>query len=179
MGVLHGLLVAGVIGLIAVMPCLICALLMSADDLLYRAGEAIRGWMPSRRRQERRSDLGGRWSRTRLGRKWQLSRVGQKIDEVTVAARVPRAVGPPIEQVAGDLRRLNRLRESVATRSRVWFVAVQEAYDEGLCIACAQLDVEEHLTELAGVDLELERLRVEGELQRAGLVLRNAGAQQR
>jgi hypothetical protein len=180
-GVLHGLLVAGVIGLIAVAPCLICALLMSADEMMYRAGEAIRGWGPWRRRKERRergSELGGRWSRTRLGRRWQLSRVGRGIDEVA-HARAMRAVGPPIEQVAGDLRRLNRLRVSVATRSRVWYVAVQEAYDEGLGIACAQLGVEEHLGELAGVDLELERLRVEGELQRAGLVLRNAGAQQR
>jgi hypothetical protein len=175
-GVLHGLLVAGVIGLIAVAPCLVCALLMSADEIMYRVGETLRGW--KRRVQERRSGLGGRWSRTRLGRRWQLSRVGRRVDEVA-PARVQRAVGPPIEQVAGDLRRLNRLRESVATRSRVWFVAVQEAYDEGLCIACLQLGVEEHLSELAGVDLELERLRVEGELQRAGLVLRNAGAQQR
>ncbi|WP_432980851.1 hypothetical protein [Dactylosporangium sp. CA-233914] len=91
---------------------------------------------------------------------------------------MPQVAGPPIEQVAGDLRRLNRLRESVAMRSRVWFVAVQEAYDEGLHTACVQLGVEEHLDGLAGVDLELERLRVEGELQRAGLVLRNAGAQQ-
>jgi hypothetical protein len=175
-GVLHGLLVAGVIGLIAVAPCLVCALLLSADDLLYRGGEAFREWR--RQRRKRRSELGGRWSRTRIGQKWQLSRAGQKVEQVA-RPRMSGVVGPPIEQVAGDLRRLNRLRESVATRSRVWFVAVQEAYDEGLCIACAQLDVEEHLGELAGVDLELERLRVEGELQRAGLVLRNAGAQQR
>ncbi|MEV6926791.1 hypothetical protein AB0M46_20110 [Dactylosporangium sp. NPDC051485] len=175
MGVLHGLLVAGVIGLIAVAPCLICALLLSADEIVSRGVERTRRWLPRRRR---RSVLGGRWSATRLGRRWQLSRFGRGIDGVT-NARPPRAVGPSIEQVAGDLRRLNRLRQSVAKRSRVWFVAVQEAYDEGLRIACAQLDVEEHLQELAGVDLELERLRVEGELQRAGLVLRNLGAQQR
>ncbi|MFI5913648.1 hypothetical protein [Dactylosporangium sp. NPDC051541] len=58
-------------------------------------------------------------------------------------------------------------------------MAVQEAYDEGLHVACAELKVEEHLDELTGIDLEVERLRVEGELERAGLVLRNAGAEQR
>jgi hypothetical protein len=116
----------------------------------------------------------GSETRTRRGW-WRLDRSGRELGDL----KGGRAVGPPIEQVAGDLRRLNRLRESVATRSRVWFVAVQEAYDEGLHVACAQLGVEEHLAEVAGIDLELERLRVEGELQRAGLVLRNAGAQQR
>ncbi|MER7001571.1 hypothetical protein ABT297_00755 [Dactylosporangium sp. NPDC000555] len=159
-GVLRGLLVAGFIGLIAVAPCVICALLLSADEMISRVGEGVR-----------------RLTRA-MRRRWPLSRLGRGIDEVTHARR-PRAVGPPIEQVAGDLRRLNRLREGVATRSRVWFVAVQEAYDDGLRLACAQLGVEEHLDELAGVDLELERLRVEGELQRAGLILRGAGAQQR
>jgi hypothetical protein len=56
---------------------------------------------------------------------------------------------------------------------------VQHAYDEGLRVASRQLGVEEHLDELTGIDLELERVRLEGELERAGLVLRDAGAQQR
>jgi hypothetical protein len=155
-------------------PCLICVLFLSADEMFSRATDAIRRRLP---RARRRSELGGRWSKTRLGQRWQLSRVGRGIDEVTHAR--PQAACRPIELVAGDLRRLNRLRASVATRSRVWFVAVQEAYDEGLHLACEQLGVEEHLDDLAGIDLELERLRVEGELQRAGLVLRDAGAQQR
>jgi len=272
-GVLHGLLVAGVIGLIAVAPCLVCLLLMSADEVLGRTWERLRRLLPgpirrrledrARRRDEertaatrwsvrardfrtecrpadeprtdwreadeprtdwraadesgvgwrspderaepaaggrrsgesrsagpshaghsaggpsgdeRKSSGGGWWSRSWLARRWRLMRVARVVDEVA-DARGARPVGPPIEQVAGDLRRLNRLRESVATRSRVWFVAVQEAYDEGLRTACAQLGIEEHLDELSGIDLEVERLRVEGELQRAGLVLRNASAQ--
>nr|BFE64837.1 hypothetical protein GCM10020063_093630 [Dactylosporangium thailandense] len=194
MGVLHGLLVAGVIGLIAVAPCLICALLMSADEVLARGWELIRRLLPKRlrhrldeRAQSRyEAQSRRRWNesrpeqsgaeRARVG--WRrLNRVGRGAGDAR--DRGERAVGPPIEQVAGDLRRLNRLRESVAMRSRVWFVAVQEAYDEGLHVACAQLDVEEHLGELSGIDLEVERLRVEGELQRAGLVLRNASAQSR
>ncbi|WP_426508351.1 hypothetical protein ACPPVO_58000 [Dactylosporangium sp. McL0621] len=195
MGVLHGLLVAGVIGLIAVAPCLVCVLLMSADEVFARGWERVLKVLPQgvRRRIEERSRRRGeervaehRWgARGRelrgggwLRRRWVIGRVGRGVDQV-VGARGARAVGPPIEQVAGDLRRLNRLRESVATRSRVWFVAVQEAYDEGLHTACAQLGIEEHLDEVSGIDLELERLRVEGELQRAGLVLRNTSAQPR
>lgn len=227
MGVLRGLLVAGVIGLIAVAPCVICALLLSADKVAERLSRLARRLLPGtvRRRLDRvgegppwaprwrlepmpggaesdRTDKGpphrgdgrpgrtdkrpergrrrrdGWLAKTRLGRRWRLSRLARELDDVGRAGQ-PRALGPPIEQVAGDLRRLNRLRGSVATRSRVWFVAVQEAYDEGLRVACAQLRIEEHLDGLAGMDLGLERLRVEGELQRAGLVLRDAGAQQR
>lgn len=95
------------------------------------------------------------------------------------AARVLRSpepaepVGPtplPIEQVAADLRRLSRLRSSVATRSSVWFTAVHLAYDDRLRTACRQLDIEYHLDGLDGVDLALERLRVEAALRSAGLV---------
>ena len=41
----------------------------------------------------------------------------------------------------------------------------------GLAQACRCLGLCEHLCDLHGVDLEIERLRVEGELQAAGLVL--------
>jgi hypothetical protein len=75
---------------------------------------------------------------------------------------------PPIQQVAADLRRLARQRQGIALRSRVWFVAVQHAYDSKLAIACSQLGLEQHLAELAGIDLDLERLRVEGLLHEAG-----------
>jgi hypothetical protein len=194
-GVLHGLLVAGAIGLIAVAPCLVCLVLMSADRIIDRCRDGLQRCVPRRLRervrlrrlerrrvrrqqQRRRPAFGGRWTATSLGRRWQLSRLDRGLDDFAEADR-QRAHCPPIEQVAGDLRRLNRLRGGVATRSRVWFVAVQEAYDEGLRVACGQLGVEEHLGELGHMDLDLERLRVEGELQRAGLVLRDAGAQQR
>ncbi|WP_433211356.1 hypothetical protein ACQP00_50335 [Dactylosporangium sp. CS-047395] len=168
MGVLHGLLVAGVIGLIAVAPCFVCVLLMSGGEAIPHGWERVRRRLPKRARA--RLDERTRRRRAEEPRtKWRIGRAPREGDESKEDGRL---VGPPIEQVAGDLRRLNRLRESVATRSRVWFVAVQEAYDEGLHTACAQLDIEQHLDEVAGIDRELERLRVEGELQRAGLVLR-------
>lgn len=183
MGVLRGLLVVGVIGLTAVTPCLICVAFTSADRIIDRCSDGLRRCLPRRLREGarpegRRAPLGERWAETRLGRRWQLSRLGRGLGEITTTDR-QRPQCPPIEQVAGDLRRLNRLRGGIATRSRVWFVAVQQAYDEGLRLACGQLGVEEHLGELGHLDLDLERLRVEGELQRAGLVLRDAGAQQR
>lgn len=86
---------------------------------------------------------------------------------------------PPIEHVAADLRRLNRQRLGIATRSSVWFEAVQHAYDDRLRAACRALDVPEHLAVLEGVDLEIERVRVEGALLDAGLVLHAAARGQR
>ena len=80
---------------------------------------------------------------------------------------------PAIEQLAFDLRRLNRQRRSGPTQySKVWLAAVLRAYDTRLQMACRRLGVPEHLQPLHGVDREIERVRVEGELAAAGLVLR-------
>ena len=174
---LRGLLVVGAIGLIAVAPCLVCLLLISADEIFERVGRA--GKRAARKLVPRRKAGAERepgWRDGPVRRWWHLSWAGRKLHTVA-AAPVP--AGPPIEQLAGDLRRLNRLRVGVATRSPVWFNAVQRAYDEALRIACVQLGIEQYLDEVSGVDLEVERLRVEGALQRAGLALRDAGAQQR
>ncbi|BBH65774.1 hypothetical protein ACTI_24590 [Actinoplanes sp. OR16] len=84
----------------------------------------------------------------------------------------PRGV-PSIEQLAYDLRRLDRQRRSGPTRcSEVWLAAVMSAYDARLQLACRRLGVPEHLQPLEGVDRELERLRVEHQLQAAGLSFR-------
>lgn len=172
---LHGLLIAGAIGLIAMAPCLVCLLLIYADEMLERGVRAVRRVA---RKMVRRSELAGGWQDGPVRRWWHLSWVGRVLHTVA-ATPPPQPPGPPIEQLAGDLRRLNRLRTGVATRSQVWFNAVQRAYDEGLRVACGQLGIDQYLGEVAGVDLEVERLRVEGELQRAGLALRDTGAQQR
>lgn len=79
---------------------------------------------------------------------------------------------PTIEQIAANLRRLNRQRLGVAARSLMWRDAILDAYDEQLRMASRRLGVVEYLSELHGVDRDLERLRVEGELQAAGLYLR-------
>ena len=80
----------------------------------------------------------------------------------------------PIELVAADLRRLGRQRLGIAMRSQVWFTAVHRAYDDRLCVACGQLGIEQHLGELTGIDLDLERVRVEGLLLAAGLAFRDS-----
>jgi hypothetical protein len=80
---------------------------------------------------------------------------------------------PSIQQIAADLRRLDHQRLGVATRSKVWHAAVLMAYDDRLRLASRCLDVCEHLEELDGVDREIERVRVEGELEAAGLRLRS------
>jgi hypothetical protein len=80
-------------------------------------------------------------------------------------------IGPPIEQLAADLRRLSQQRLGIAMRSTVWFTAIQRAYDDRLRLACRSLDIEQHLDELNGIDQEIERVRVEGELVSAGIVL--------
>jgi hypothetical protein len=99
---------------------------------------------------------------------WALRHTGD-----TVAAE---PAGPPIEQVAADLRRLGRQRLGIATRSPVWFAAVQRAYDDRLSVACRELGIEQHLADVSGVDLDIERVRVEGELQAAGMTLGDSEA---
>ena len=78
-----------------------------------------------------------------------------------------------IEQIAQELRRLNRQRRAGPTReSQRWLADVQRAYDERLCLACECLGLTEHLEPLEGMDRELERVRVESELQAAGVAIR-------
>lgn len=80
---------------------------------------------------------------------------------------------PSIEQIAYDLRRLDRQRRHGAmTDSERLRDAVLRAYDDRLCLACRRLGLTEHLQPLAGMDRDIERVRVEGELQAAGLALR-------
>jgi hypothetical protein len=80
---------------------------------------------------------------------------------------------PPIEEIAQDLRRLHRQRNAGPTReSQLWLADVQRAYDERLCLACECLGLAEHLALLDGLDRELERVRVESELQAAGVTIR-------
>jgi len=88
----------------------------------------------------------------------------------------PHLRGRPIEQLAADLR---RLRVAVATdqrRSATHQLANRIAYDQLLMQACQMLNVPHELRKnTAGPERDIERLRVEAELERAGIVLSPAG----
>lgn len=158
---LHGLLVTLVLLALVCLPCVV-AVLLTADAIVYTMGSRMR-----------RARL--RWSEHRLAVRAGL---GRGLTGVLLPARVT-PVGPPIEQLAADLRRLGQQRTGLATRSPVWFTAVSAAYDSRLTVACQELEIPEHLLELTGLDREIERLRVEGMLRDAGLRLGGDDSQHR
>jgi hypothetical protein len=149
--VLHGLLILLTLVALASLPCML-ALIVTADYAAENLSRALR-------RRLRRL-------RARRDARALVRRAG-----LTVGTSDARPAGPPIEQIAADLRRLGRQRIGVATRSPVWFAAVQRAYDDRLSLACLELDIPQHLCNLTGMDLEIERVRVEGELHAAGIGL--------
>jgi hypothetical protein len=107
----------------------------------------------------------------------QMRHLDRAIHEPPCAERIAIAQQhlPAIEQIAGELRRLNRQRYGgPSLESEMWSAAVVRAYDSWLWAACRRLDVEERLLHLDGDDREIERLRVERELEAAGLVFRPA-----
>ena len=82
---------------------------------------------------------------------------------------------PTIEELVADLRRLDRQRRtSPTTESVLWLAAVLQAYDQRLALASRSLGLTEHLGQLDGMDRDIERVRVEGLLQAAGIRLRAA-----
>lgn len=83
------------------------------------------------------------------------------------------AAGPPIEQLAADLRRVHRLLIQYGPGTPlVRRTGTLQAYDELLKQACLAVDVKHRLDRLPpGADLELERLRVEESLRTAGLAI--------
>jgi hypothetical protein len=80
--------------------------------------------------------------------------------------------GVPIEQVAANLRRLRRAVATDANRSAAHQMGNRLAYDRVLVQACAMLDVEHDLCkDSSGLERDIERFRVEAELERAGVVI--------
>ena len=162
---MHALVLALALLAVVCLPAAVVAILC-ADELIDR----FASWFADRRETRRQ-----RRAINRLDRTFEVDSLVREID-LTEFDRVGR---PAIEQIAADLRRLGGQRLSIASRSRVWHSAVREAYDDRLRMASQCLGVVEHLSDLDGVDLEIERVRVEGELQAAGLVLPAATAERR
>ena len=86
----------------------------------------------------------------------------------------PPRVGPPLERIAQDLRRLQQeARRPRDGTTHVKHRGVVAAYDDLLVDACRAVEVPTSLTSLPeGVERESERLRIEFELERAGLAIR-------
>ena len=152
-------ILAGLLALLT-LPCWL--VFASTTDAVLDSVERLAGY---RVRLRRRRLPGTSWRDRR-----RFARLDRAINRAT-AAEPAELAGPPIERVAADLRRLCRQRREIAHRSPVWFSAVQRAYDDRLRLACRELRVEEHMSELTGVDLEIERIRVEGALQSAGMAV--------
>ena len=112
--------------------------------------------------------LSGRWQEY-LGRRGASG-------SAEIGDAMPHLRGRPVEQLSADLR---RLRVAVATdqhRSGTHQMANRVAYDQLLMQACQMVDVPHELGKnVAGLERDIERLRVEAELERAGIVLSVAG----
>ena len=153
------LVVVATFVLLLTLPCWL-VMIASTDVVLGRFGRALM------RRVTRRRGLPGRSWRDRR----RYARLDRAMTKAT-SAEPTEPTDPPIERLAADLRRLSRQRLDIGFRSPVWHAAVERAYDDRLTVACRELHVEQHLADLSGVDLDIERVRVEGALQQAGMVV--------
>lgn len=80
--------------------------------------------------------------------------------------------GVPIEQLAADLRRLRAAVGSDHHRSAAHQMGNRLAYDRVLIDVCAMLEIEHELDRhFPGMEQDIERVRVEAELERAGIVV--------
>ena len=80
--------------------------------------------------------------------------------------------GAPLERLAADLRRLREVVRGDAHRSAAQQIGNRLAYDQVLMQACSMLEIEHELSEqTSGMERDIERLRVEAELERAGMTV--------
>jgi hypothetical protein len=96
---------------------------------------------------------------TWLGERWRVWRRG------------PHPEVPPLERTADTLRRLRGMIESPQHLSAIRYHGIQLAYERTLSDACATLGIPEDLCQTCGFAHSVERLRVEAELEHAGISL--------
>ena len=113
--------------------------------------------------------LVGRWDDT-IGR-WRERRSSAAAHRQAVR-ELRHQQGVPIEQLAADLRRLRAILGTDAHRSAAHQMGNRLAYDKLLMQVCEMLEIEHDLaSESIGFERDIERIRVEAELERAGLIL--------
>jgi hypothetical protein len=113
--------------------------------------------------------LAGRWDAAISN--WRESR-RQKAERRRNLRAMRRQQGVPLEHVAANLRRLRGVLTVDEHRSAVHQIGNRVAYDQVLIQASEMLQIEHDLAKhSAGMERNIERLRVEAELERAGVVL--------
>lgn len=113
--------------------------------------------------------LAGRWD-DRLGR--ARERLTESRERRQVLRLLRNQHGVPLEQVAANLRRLRRVVSSDAARSAAHQMGNRLAYDRVLAQVCDMLAVQHDLgKESSGFERDIERFRLEAELERQGVVI--------
>lgn len=113
--------------------------------------------------------LSGQWDG--LFRNWRHSMEDRREHRLNLRALRDQH-GTPIEQLVADLRRLRAAIGCDQSRSAAHQLGNRIAYDRVLTEICRMLDIHHDLdSELSGVERDIERLRIEAELEGAGVVL--------
>jgi hypothetical protein len=113
--------------------------------------------------------LAGRWDETFTS--WKQNRRLAREHRLNLRA-LRRQHGIPIERLAADLRRLRAAIASDEHRSAAHQMGNRLAYDRVLVQACTMLGIEHELDEeTSGIERDIERLRVEADLESAGVVI--------
>ena len=113
--------------------------------------------------------LAGRWDGGL--RRWRERRNSAAAHRQAVR-ELRRQQGVPIEQLAADLRRLRAILGTDSHKSAAHQMGNRLAYDKLLTQVCEMLEIEHELdADSVGFERDIERIRVEAELERAGLTL--------
>jgi hypothetical protein len=113
--------------------------------------------------------LAGRWDASI--RNWREKRAANAEHRKGIRA-LKAQQGVPLEQLAADLRRLRALLGQDEHRSAAHQMGNRLAYDRLMIQICEMLEIEHELSgNSIGVERDIERFRVEAELERAGVVL--------
>ncbi|HKE66823.1 MAG TPA: hypothetical protein VKB59_19530 [Micromonosporaceae bacterium] len=90
---------------------------------------------------------------------------------------LPVPVGPPLEKIATDLRRIGAARRKAMLGS-LGYTILTTQFDKQLANGCRALGIEHRLDELTGFDLDVERERVASALSSSGLLMSDADIEQ-
>ena len=113
--------------------------------------------------------LAGRWDASI--RRWKQGRA-DSADHRRMIRALREQQGAPIEQLAADLRRLRATLATDEHRSAAHQMGNRLAYDKLMIQICEMLDIEHDLAgDSIGMERDIERIRIEAELERAGVAL--------